>query len=120
MRHKEADELMALELDGWAALSKGNGREFYGEMLADDAVVVVPGAVLDKEQTLASWDGVPPWQWYDLVRRHVLDLDGAAVLVYDVTARRALEPPYHATVSSTYARRPEGWRLVVHQQTPPV
>ena len=49
-------ELMSLERQGWTALTKGEGRTFYGEMLADEAIVVVPGAVLDKEQTLASWD----------------------------------------------------------------
>jgi Domain of unknown function (DUF4440) len=118
MGETEVHELMALERQGWAALSRGEGRDFYGEILADDAIVVVPGAVLDKEQTLASWDDVAPWQWYDLVGREVLDFRCAAVVIYDVTARRRLESPYRATVSSTYALRPQGWRLVVHQQTP--
>jgi ketosteroid isomerase-like protein len=109
---------MSLEQQGWAALSRGEGRNFYGEVLADDAVVVVPGAVLGKEQTLASWDGVAPWQWYDLIWRDALDLDCAAVVIYEVVAQRPPEPPYRATICSTYARRPDGWRLVLHQQTP--
>jgi uncharacterized protein DUF4440 len=117
-RSSEADDLRSLEQRGWAALGRGEGRAFYGEILADDAVVVVPGAVLDKEQTLASWDGVAPWQWYDLIWREVLDLDAAAVVIYDVTAQRPPESPYRATVCSTYARRPDGWRLLLHQQTP--
>jgi hypothetical protein len=111
---------MSLEQQGWAALSRGEGRGFYGEVMAEDVVVVVPGAVLDKEQTLASWDGVAPWQWYDLIWRKTLDLDCAAVVIYEVVAQRLPEPPYRATVCSTYARRPEGWRLVLHQQTPSV
>jgi ketosteroid isomerase-like protein len=119
MRGNKVDELMALGLRGWAALKDGKGAEFYGEMLADDAVVVVPGAVLDKQQALASWAGVAPWHWYDVVRREVMDLGDVAVLIYYVTARRSPEPPYHAIVCSTYARRPEAWRLIVHQQTPP-
>jgi len=118
MTEKNADELWDLELRGWAALSEGRGREFYGELLADNAVVVVPGAVLDREQTLTSWDGVPPWQWYELVKRHVVHLDGAVALIYDVTAQRALEPRYRATASSIYCLRPEGRRLLIHQQTP--
>ncbi|PRY20197.1 uncharacterized protein DUF4440 [Pseudosporangium ferrugineum] len=108
------DELMTLEEQGWAALSRGEGPDFYEEMLADDAVVVV----LDKAQTLASWDGVPPWEGYELVKRHEAALGDAAVVVYDVTARRPLKTPYRATASSTYVRRPGGWRLVLHQQTP--
>jgi Domain of unknown function (DUF4440) len=118
MGETDVDRLTALERQGWEALSRGEGPDFYREILADDAIVVVPGAVLDKEQTLASWDGVAPWQWYDLVWRAVLDLHGAAVVIYDATAGRALEPPYRATISSMYALRNEGWRLVVHQQTP--
>jgi hypothetical protein len=118
MGMSEADRLMSLERQGWGALSRGEGRDFYGDVLADDAVIVVPGAVLDKRQTLASWDDVAPWQWYDLVWRDVLDLHDAAIVIYDVTARRPLEPPYRATISSTYARRPAGWQLVMHQQTP--
>lgn len=114
----EIDELMSLERDGWAALSRGEGRAFYATMFADEAVVVVPGAVLDKSRTLASWDGVVPWQSYDLVERRVTTLGDTAAVVYDATAGRPGEPPYRATVCSTYVRRPEGWRLLVHQQTP--
>ena len=113
-----ASELMSLERRGWDALSRGQGRSFYSELLAEDAVVVVPGAVLDKEQTLASWDGVAPWQWYDLIDRMVVDLGDVAFVTYDVVARRESQPPYRATVSPVYARRPPGWRLVLHQQTP--
>jgi len=114
----DRDELVTLEERGWAALSRGEGRKFYEELLVEDAILIVPGALLDKQQTLASWDGVAPWQWYELAHHRVVDLDGSAVVIYDVTARRGQEPPYRATISSTYVRRPEGWRLAVHQQTP--
>ncbi|MEV4703120.1 nuclear transport factor 2 family protein [Actinoplanes sp. NPDC049316] len=118
MTETRIEELMCLEEQGWAALCRGEGRAFYEVMLADDAVVVVPGALLDKAQTLASWDGVPPWEWYDLVKRHVAHLGEAVVVVYDVTACRRLQTPYRATASSTYVPHPDGWRLMLHQQTP--
>ncbi|WP_199516654.1 nuclear transport factor 2 family protein [Nucisporomicrobium flavum] len=121
MTGTDTDELMSLERAGWAALSRGEGPAFYATMFADDAIVVVPGALLDKSRTLASWDGVTPWQRYDLVERRVTPLgDDAAVVVYEATAARPGEPPYRAIICSTYVRRPEGWRLLVHQQTPQV
>jgi len=83
----DRDELVTLEERGWAALSRGEGRKFYEELLVEDAILIVPGAVLDKQQTLASWDGVAPWQWYELAYHRVVDLDGSAVVIYDVTAQ---------------------------------
>jgi hypothetical protein len=48
-------ELLELERKGWEALATGRGAEFYGRVLTDDAIVVVPGMVLDRAQSLASW-----------------------------------------------------------------
>ncbi len=40
-----------------------------------------------------------------------------AVVAYDCTAKKKYGAPYHALISSGYARRAEGWKLVFHQQT---
>ena len=44
--------------------------------------------------------------------------DTSAVVSYECTARRKDGKPYHALVSSAYVKRPEGWKLAFHQQTP--
>jgi hypothetical protein len=44
--------------------------------------------------------------------------DRAAALVYRARARRAGEPEYLADMTSVYRDAGEGWRLVLHQQTP--
>ena len=42
---------------------------------------------------------------------------GTGVVTYAVVAERDGRE-YSALVSSVYVRRPDGWRLVLHQQTP--
>jgi hypothetical protein len=75
--------------------------------------------VLDREQTLASWDGVPPWADYriDDERAVGLGVDTVAV-TYRVSASRTGTAPYRAQLTSVYVRRDGHWRLALHQQTP--
>jgi hypothetical protein len=40
-----------------------------------------------------------------------------AVVAYDCTAKKKDGAPYHALISSGYAKRADGWKLVFHQQT---
>jgi type IV secretory pathway VirJ component len=42
----------------------------------------------------------------------------SAVVAYECTAKREDGEPYHALVSSGYVKRPNGWKLAFHQQTP--
>ncbi len=110
-----------LEHAGWDALCAGEGRRFYDEMLADDAIFVVPGAVLDRAATLASWDGVPPWKHVEFSGERVVDLtDDVVIVTYAATATRddpATE--YRAQFTTEYVKAPDGtWRIGLHQQTP--
>ena len=117
-------DLIELEQQGWEALASGRGAEFYGRVMTEDAIVVVPGMVLDRAQTLASWEGMPPWSEYRLIQERVLHLGAdTAIITYEVSARRpGDEQPYHAQLTSVYvaaAERDDGeWRLALHQQTP--
>lgn len=110
-----------LERRGWEALASGHGAEFYGRVLTEDAIVVVPGMVLDRAQTLASWEGTAPWREYRLAHERVMPLGAGATLVtYEATASRpGDEQPYHAQLTSVYVAGDDGeWRLAFHQQTP--
>jgi ketosteroid isomerase-like protein len=117
-------DLIELERKGWEALASGRGAEFYGRVMTDDAIVVVPGMVLDRAQTLASWEGVGPWNEYSLAHERVLPLGADTALVtYEVSASRpGDERPYHAQLTSVYVAvhhsDDEEWRLAFHQQTP--
>jgi uncharacterized protein (TIGR02246 family) len=114
------EQLWDLEQAGWEALSGGDPRAFYERTLTDDAVMIVPGQVLDTLSALRSWDRAAPWQNYELAEECVRQLAPDVVaLTYRATARRSDQPrPYRATMTSVYVRRAEGWRLALHQQTP--
>jgi len=111
-------ELLALERDGWQALVDGTAAGFYRDALAADALLVVPGMVLDGATWLASLDG-PQWASFDIADAREIDLaDDAAALIYRAHAQRDGETPYTALVTSIYRQVGERWKLALHQQTP--
>ena len=99
------------------ALAPGDAGA-YRRHLAPEAVVVVPGAALDRDACVAAIEQAPPWDDWTIEAPRTLALgDGAAVLTYGWRSRRG-EQAYAALMSSVYARRDGAWRLVLHQQTP--
>jgi hypothetical protein len=114
--------ILELEEQGWQALSSegDTSKEFYGAVLADDAVMIFQGGLLieGKREILNSLSG-QPWESFSMEEPRVISLsEGVAVVVYRVVARRKDSDAYQALVSSTYALRDDEWKLVVHQQTP--
>jgi hypothetical protein len=107
-------ELLKIE----RALGAGTG-DTYREHLTDDAVVVVPGAAIDREQTAFAIDATPGWDEFEISDERVVELtDEAAVLNYRWSSRRGDET-YEALMSSVYVRQPDNtWKLALHQQTP--
>lgn len=97
-------------------LATGRGAE-YVDVLADDAVVVVPGAVLDKAACVAAMDDSPGWDEVTLEPPRVVEGEGFASVIYRFTGIRG-GSTYRATLASTY-RLPE-LKLILHQQTPDV
>lgn len=114
-----ATELEGLERRGWEALSGPDGARFYRELMADEALMVFPRMVLDKEETVQAIAGQSPWASFELsdVRVTMATAD-SAIVTYRATAQRAGEAPYRALMSTAYARRKGDWRLILHQQTP--
>ena len=104
-----------LERDFWTA-----GAEYYRQHLADEALMVFPGMVLDKPATIESMAAAPRWSDVTFHDRRSIRLSEKAVAIhYRATARRQGEPaPYRALITSVYVRRENAWLLVVHQQTP--
>jgi hypothetical protein len=109
-----ASTLFALERE----LGGGDGST-YDRLLADDAVVVVPGATMTKGETVAAMDASPGWDEFAFADERCLQLgDDTALLSYRFSGRRGEDLRYAALMGSVYVRRPEGWRLAYHQQTP--
>ncbi len=115
-------ELAGLEERGWQALSSTGAAAaaFYQGVLDETAVMLLPGGMLlDDRAAIIDSVSAQPWSSYQLHGLRVFQLTpGAGMVVYEATAEREGDPPYSALVSSLYVRRPDGWKLAVHQQTP--
>jgi hypothetical protein len=115
-----AIELIALERRGWEALAtEGAAAAFFGEVLGDDVLFVLPGDLVldDRDAVLRSMSG-PPWSSFELSDERVLALaPNAAVVTYRAIAERD-GATYRALLTSAYRRVGGRWQLVAHQQTP--
>ncbi len=113
--------LLDLERRGWDALCDGTGGKFYGELMTDDAVMVLAnGAVMDRDAVVASLEHAPPWVSYDIddVRLVHAGTDSAAVVYLGTGYRVGDQPAFVGIMSSLYVRRDGEWRLALYQQMP--
>lgn len=115
------EEFVELEEHGWQALRAGGGSAiaYYDSVLDSQVTMLLPGepAITSRPVALKSMSGTP-WDGYQLSEwslRYVTD--DVVLVTYAVDAHRG-STPYSAFVSSLYVRRPGGWRLTCHQQTP--
>ncbi|MFH5821503.1 nuclear transport factor 2 family protein [Georgenia sp. AZ-5] len=106
------ERLMASEME----LAAGDGAT-YRRVLTENALVVVPGMVLDAEACIKTMDASPPWDSTQFWDAHLVRLtpDSAAV-VYTFEGVRGGNT-YRAVLSSTYVLRDGVPRLALHQQT---
>jgi hypothetical protein len=114
-------EVIALEEQGWEALSSGGeaARASYERVLDRTVVMLLPGGlVLDDRAVIVSSMSGQPWSSYELEDlRSFQPTEDTAVVTYGVVAQRN-EQAYSALMSSVYVRRDDEWRLTLHQQTP--
>jgi hypothetical protein len=112
------DDLLVLEEGFWRA---AGSRDAYAAHLADDSVHVFPGwgVASDNERVLQAVESAEPWASFDIEAPSFLELGGgAAALVYTARAHRAGQDEYVAAITSVYRETRDGWKLVIHQQTP--
>jgi hypothetical protein len=109
-----AEQLLRIEHE----LARGDGAT-YERHLAEGAVVVVPGDVLDRVATVEAMDVSPGWDEVSIGEEAVRELGpDVALLTYLFRGRRG-QDHYAATLSSAYVRDGAGcWKLAFHQQTP--
>ena len=112
-------ELFELERRGWDALSAPGAAAFFADLMTDDAVMVFPGTVMTKRESLAAMTSARPWASYRLLDLRVLRVGtGGRLVLYRAVAKRAAGVEYDALMTSIYIRRSDGWKMVFHQQTP--
>ncbi|MDG6110410.1 nuclear transport factor 2 family protein [Dactylosporangium aurantiacum] len=108
-RGGKTDEQRKLEEVGWHSLCGGDPVTHYDAVLTEDALIIVPGAALDRQAVLQSWTGVELWQDVQLTDRAVQELGtGVAALVHRATARRASDAePHRAIMTGVYTHSGE-------------
>ena len=109
-----AEQLLRIEHE----LARGDGAT-YERHLAEEAIVVVPGDVLDRAATVEAMDASEGWDEVSIGEEAVRELGpDVALLTYLFRGRRG-QDRYAATLSSAYIRDGKGcWKLAFHQQTP--
>jgi hypothetical protein len=117
-----SDDVVELEDQGWRALATSGeaAAEFYGRVLDDRVVMVLPGGMRidDRAAAVEAMSGAA-WAWYRLENILPVPLtDDVVTVAYTATAQRGQDDLYTAQMSSTYVRRSGGWRMAFHQQTP--
>lgn len=113
--------LLDLERHGWDSLCNSTGAQFYGDLMTDDAIMVLAnGAVMDRDAVVASLEHAPPWQSYDIEDVRLVDAgaDAAAIVYVGTGYRDGDQPAFVGVMSSVYVRQDGRWRLALYQQTP--
>ena len=122
MRTKNIEqELLDLERRGWDALCSSTGAEFYGEVMTDEALMVMAnGAVMERQQVVDALANAPAWASFEMDDASVVPVgDDAAALVYRAKAYRAQDQPaFECVMTSVYVRDGDDWKLALYQQTP--
>ena len=96
----------------------GGDGDAYRAHLTDDAVVVVPGAAITKEQCAHAIDATPGWDEFDISDDRLIELTpDSALVTYRWKSSRGDET-YEALMSSVYVKSGGEWKLALHQQTP--
>ncbi|MHA6722005.1 DUF4440 domain-containing protein [Sphingomonas sp. RS2018] len=114
----EDDRVWAFEDSLWTG-----DADNYREKMDADVIVVVPQPpyVLSGDEAVAAVADTPRWDEVGFTDERIArPQEGLIVVAYTVTASRGDEE-YVAHCSSTYRRlEHEVWKVVQHQQTPPL
>jgi hypothetical protein len=114
------EELLALENAGWKALCDGTAAQFYGDLMATDALMVLAnGATMNRSEVSAALAQAPPWQRYEIADARIIEIgpDTAALVYTGRGWREGSGEPFVGAMSSVYHRADSGWQLALYQQT---
>lgn len=110
--------LLHEEHAGWRAILAGHGGAHYARSMTRDGIMIVEGAVLGRDDMMASFASAPPWDSYEIHEPAVVRLgDHAGILAYRAVARRGDEVA-NLRMSTTYLYDDGAWHVAAHQQTP--
>lgn len=113
------DRVWAFEESLWTA-----DAEHYRESIDDECVMVVPAPpfVMTGAQAVEAVAKTPRWSKVAFFDQQIMrPQEGLIVIGYTVDAEKDGGEKYEAHCTSTYRRlEHEVWKVVQHQQTPPL
>ena len=94
-------------------MTRRTARQLLNLVLVDQ-----PPAQLDPDVAATAEDG-NRWKDLDIKLKGLIEpADDVAILSYEANATRSNGEHYAALVSTGYAKRDNGWKMMFHQQTP--
>ena len=109
--------LLHEEQAGWQAILAGRGGEYYRRTMTRDALLILPGRVITRDQVMAAFAAAAPVDSYQLREPAVIRInDHAGILVYRLVAHRG-ETTTEVNAATTYVFADGGWCVAAHQQT---
>ena len=110
-------DLLALEKKFWTG-----DAEFYRQNVDASCLVAfsaeMAGVMSNKDLAATAKDG-NRWKKLDIKLKGLVEpADDVAILSYEASATRSNGEPYAALVSTGYAKRSDGWKMMFHQHTP--
>ena len=106
--------------EGWRAILAGKGGDYYQRTMTGDALLILPGVVVGRDQVRATLSAAAPLDRYELHEPAVIRLgEHAGVLVYRSTTWRG-DVATEQQTSTTYLSDENngGWSIAAHQESP--
>ena len=112
----DRDHLLELEKNFWMG-----DRSFYEQHVDADCLVVFSSemaGVMSRSDLAATAGEGNRWKDLEIALKGIIEpVDGIVIMTYEARAVRDSGEPHAALVSTGYARRGDGWRMIFHQQT---
>jgi len=110
------DAIWAMEERFWTG-----STDYYGSALDPECIMVFPEPVgiMSGPSIMQSLAQAPRWASVTMTERHVAHPSpGLLVVGYRARGSRHGKTSYEALCTSAYHSADNGWKLVLHQQTP--
>ncbi|MCP2031434.1 hypothetical protein L1277_001525 [Okibacterium sp. HSC-33S16] len=110
--------LLREEHEGWKAILAGRGGEHYARAMTRDALMIVEGAVIGRNEVIAAFSAAAPWESYEIHEPALIRLgDRSGIVAYRAVATRGGNT-VELRMSTTYLYGGGAWHVAAHQQTP--
>lgn len=113
---KTIDTLLDIERQFWTG-----DEAFFRKHTDDTCLVAFTNMAKAMERKELAATATNPNRWRDLemeLKGMVEPSPDVALLTYEASATRDNGEAYRALVSTGYVRRPDGWKMMFHAQTP--